>query len=179
MRPPPCRGRGRSDDGGRPPPELIERLIDQWSRGAQVVWAARRASQSVATIYYWVMRRIVGLRGMPPHGADFFLVDRTVLDAFRGFSERNISVLALITWLGFSQASIEYDKQPRGSGRSAWSFSRKIRLVVDSVTAFSDFPVRLCGIAGVALLIIAVIASIIALTMLSDVAAIGLLIAAT
>ena len=140
------------------PPETLSAMVARWREGAQVVWATRRAHPSdrshtrFAALYYWVMRHIVGLKEMPARGADFFLIDRAVIEAFRRFSERNVSVLALITWLGFRQEYIEYDKQPRRAGQSGWTLSRKITLVVDSVTSFSDFPIRLCTYAGVALI---------------------------
>jgi dolichol-phosphate mannosyltransferase len=140
------------------PPETIEPMMAEWRRGAQVVWAARRGRPSTfSVLYYGIMRRIVGVTDMPAHGADFFLIDRAVLDAFRRFPERNVSVLALITWLGFRQAHIEYDKQPRAAGQSGWTLARKLRLVVDSVTAFSDLPLRLCGYGGVALMAMALV----------------------
>ena len=53
-------------------------------------------------------------------------------------------MFALITWLGFRQEYIEYDKQPRAAGRSGWTIARKIKLVVDSITAFSDAPIQAC-----------------------------------
>ena len=61
------------------PPETIGAMLDRWSRGAQVVWAVRRSRPgarshaSLAAIYYWIVRRVVGLRDMPATGADFFL----------------------------------------------------------------------------------------------------------
>jgi dolichol-phosphate mannosyltransferase len=63
------------------PPELIERMIEAWRSGSQVVWAVRRTPPDIfATVYHWIMRRLVGLKEMPATGADFFLVDRSVLD---------------------------------------------------------------------------------------------------
>jgi dolichol-phosphate mannosyltransferase len=117
------------------------------------------------------MRRVVGLKEMPAHGADFFLVDRIVLDAFRQFPERNVSVLALITWVGFRQAHIEYDKAPRAGGRSGWTVARKIRLVIDSITAFSDFPIRLCAYAGAALMVAALVLGLVGLLLLPNLGA--------
>jgi polyisoprenyl-phosphate glycosyltransferase len=142
------------------PPEFIGRMIERWRAGAQVVWAVRRqrpgetSHRGFAALYYFVMRRLVGMKEMPKTGADFFLVDRRVIDAFRQSHERNTSVLALITWLGFRQEQIEYDKQPRASGRSGWTLAKKVKLVIDSVTAFSDFPLRWCLYAGFALLLL-------------------------
>ena len=136
------------------PPETLASMVARWRQGAQVVWATRRARpgdpshRGFAALYYWMMRHLVGMTEMPARGADFFLVDRVVVDAFRRFSERNVSVLALITWLGFRQEYVEYDKQPRLSGQSGWTLSRKIKLVVDSITSFSGFPIRLCTYVG-------------------------------
>jgi polyisoprenyl-phosphate glycosyltransferase len=140
------------------PPETIAAMVDAWKQGAQVIWAVRReqpgsaSHASFASLYYWIMRHAVGMTDMPARGADFFLIDRVVIDAFRRCDERNVSVFALITWLGFRQATIEYDKQPRAAGASGWTLARKLKLVVDSVTAFSDLPIRLCTYAGLVLL---------------------------
>jgi len=144
------------------PPELLGEMIARWRAGAQVVWAVRRQRPNdphqhadhkrSAAIYYWVMRELVGMRDMPANGGDFFLIDRVVVEAFRQSQERNTSVFALITWLGFRQDQIEYDRGTRVAGTSGWTLARKITLVVDSVTSFSDFPLRWCLYGGVALI---------------------------
>jgi len=89
---------------------------------------------------------------MPARGADVFLVDRAVIDAFRQFPERHASVFALITWMGFRQEFVEYDKQPRAAGKSGWTRAKKIKLVIDSVTGFSEAPIRACTHLGLAAL---------------------------
>jgi polyisoprenyl-phosphate glycosyltransferase len=154
------------------PPETLATMVGRWRQGAQVVWATRRAQpgeashRGFAALYYWMMRRLVGMTEMPARGADFFLLDRVVVDAFRRFSERNVSVLALITWLGFRQEFVAYDKQPRLSGQSGWTLARKIKLVVDSITSFSDFPIRLCTYTGLALFACSLVLLIFAVVLL-------------
>jgi dolichol-phosphate mannosyltransferase len=154
------------------PPETLTSMVARWRQGAQVVWATRsanpgdRSHKRFAALYYWVMRHMVGMKEIPARGADFFLIDRVGIEAFRRFSERNVSVLALITWLGFRQEYIEYDKQPRRAGQSGWTLSRKIKLVVDSITAFSDFPIRLCTYAGLALLAASLVLLVASIAML-------------
>lgn len=139
------------------PPETLPALIAQWQTGAQVVWAVRaqREGESTTTVgfaklYYLIMRRVVGIHEMSANGADFFLLDRQVLDAFCQFRERNVSILALLTWMGFRQAFITYDKQARLHGKSGWNLGKKLKLVVDSVTSFSYLPIRLMSIVGFA-----------------------------
>ena len=154
------------------PPETLAAMVARWRQGAQVVWATRRARpgdpshRGFAAVYYWMMRRPVGMTEMPARGADFFLVDRVVVDAFRRFSERNVSVLALITWLGFRQEYVEYDKQQRVSGQSGWTLARKIKLVVDSITSFSGFPIRLCTYVGLMFLMCSLVLVLFAVALL-------------
>jgi polyisoprenyl-phosphate glycosyltransferase len=148
------------------PPEMIGDLLAEWRQGAQVVWAVRRtrpgerAHQGFAAVYYWIMRRLVGLTAMPGRGADVFLIDRRVIDAMRSYPMRNTSILALITSLGFRQSFVEYDKAARAAGQSGWTLAKKVKLVVDSVTGFSDFPIRWCGYAGAALLLLSMVVAL-------------------
>jgi len=154
------------------PPETIRAMLERWRAGAEVVWATRRerpgdrTHSGFAAVYYWIMRRVVGMNEMPERGADFFLIGKPVLDAFRQFRERNVSVLALITWIGFRQETIEYDKQPRTAGRSGWTLARKVKLVVDSIVSFTDLPIRLCWYGGAALLALAVVVGVIGIAQL-------------
>ncbi len=142
------------------PPETIKTMVDRWNRGAQVVWAVRRtrpgarAHTGCAAIYYWIVRKVVGLREMPATGVDFFLADRRVVDAFKSFPERATSIFNHLTWMGFRQEQVEYDKQPRAAGASGWTLARKIQLVSDSVTAFSNAPLRWCAYLGAVLIAI-------------------------
>ncbi len=132
------------------PPEALPGLVARWRRAAHVVWAARagREGETASTIgfsrlYYLIMRRLVGLKEMPADGADFFLIDRRVIDAFRQFNETNVSIFALLTWMGFRQETVAYTKQARRHGRSGWTLAKKIKLLLDSVASFSYFPIRL------------------------------------
>jgi glycosyltransferase involved in cell wall biosynthesis len=137
------------------PPEILPKLFACWQDGVQVVCAvrARRNGEKISSLgfsrlYYLIMRNFVGLKEMPATGADFFLLDRKVVDAFCQFRESNTNILALITWMGFRQVMITYDKQPRLHGHSGWSFRKKLKLVVDSITSFSYLPIRLMSYMG-------------------------------
>lgn len=137
------------------PPETIPELIERWQEGNQVVWAVRGArlgesasKKAASKLYYFIMRRLVGLKEMPPTGADFLLMDRAVVDAFSRFREQHVSILALISWMGFRQTEVRYDKQPRLHGVSGWSLKKKLKLAVDSVTAFTHLPIRFMSYLG-------------------------------
>ncbi|MFT5123583.1 MAG: glycosyltransferase involved in cell wall biosynthesis [Kiritimatiellia bacterium] len=137
------------------PPETIPQLLEEWEQGNQVVWAVRaaREGESATTIgfsrlYYWIMRRLVGMKEMPATGADFLLMDRKVIEAFNRFNESNVSILSLITWMGFKQTRILYTKEARLHGETGWTFAKKFKLVIDSVTSFTYLPIRMMSVLG-------------------------------
>ncbi len=137
------------------PPELVPALLEEWHKGAQTVWAVRRTRERerastiiLGWLYHAIIRRIGG-GYRPLMGADFFLLDRRVIDAVIQFRETHVSLLNLISWMGFRQAFISYDKQPRLHGKSGWNLEKKIRLALDSITAFSYVPIRIISYVGI------------------------------
>jgi len=137
------------------PPEIIEQLLEKWRVGAQIVWAVRRRRDGEkavqllgARIYYGMLRKFTDFDQMPETGADFFLIDRIAIDGLSKFQERNVSVFALIHWMGYRQEQVLYDKQARLHGISGWSLSAKIKLVLDTIISFSHGPIRFISILG-------------------------------
>jgi dolichol-phosphate mannosyltransferase len=136
------------------PPEVIPRLLDAWGGAAKVVWGVRakregekRSTRFFSRLYYFLMNALTVVR-MPPLGADLFLADRAVIDAFRHVSSKHASVFMTIVWLGFPQSSISYVKRSRLSGKSKWTVAKKIKLALDSLLAFSDVPIRYMSVLG-------------------------------
>jgi dolichol-phosphate mannosyltransferase len=136
------------------PPELILQMLELLQQGHDVVWAvrARREAESwrrqaASRIYYAIMRAIA-TADMPAQGADFVLVGRKVIDAYNAIPEKHSSLLAMVLWMGYRQTSIEYVKQARHSGKSKWTFSKKLKLFVDSVVSFSYVPIRFMSVLG-------------------------------
>lgn len=137
------------------PPEVIPQLLEQWRAGAQVVWAVRegrpgetRATVASSRLYYRLMRCLAGMEQLPAQGADFLLLDRVVIEALRSFRETNVSLFALVTWMGFRQRAVPYIKEARARGISGWTMEKKLKLFVDSITSFTYWPVRVMSYTG-------------------------------
>jgi glycosyltransferase involved in cell wall biosynthesis len=137
------------------PPELLRDLIQHWEQGWQVVWGVRSKTRgrslparAASRIYHTMMRRFAGIEHLPEHGADCFLADRAVTDALLQFGERHNNLFVLLAWIGFRQTSVTYEKADRASGRSGWTMTKKIDLLMDSVSAFSYKPIRWMSVAG-------------------------------
>lgn len=126
-------------------PELVRAMRQQ---NAHIVWhtRAKRGDPQMkvlfAGLYYFVIRRIFGLRGIPPRGADMVLLRRRVLDELKKVGGANINILALIAQMGFRQARIAGERRPRLHGKGNFTFGKNIKLFFDTITAHTAAPLR-------------------------------------
>jgi len=138
------------------PPEVLEKLYEEWKKGFHVVWAVRKKREGEAKrnilfskVYYRIMKSTSALKNIPAEGADFFLMDSTVAHVINQIEETHISLFSLVIWIGFRQTCVPYVKQSRSFGRSGWTLAKKLDLLVDSITSFTYFPIRLMSYAGI------------------------------
>ncbi|NNE69587.1 MAG: glycosyltransferase family 2 protein [Rhodothermales bacterium] len=124
-------------------------MIDTWQQGYDVVYGVRRQRDGVswlqratARVFYRVFRRMSEVDA-PLDTGDFRLVSRAVLDAYRELDEQQPYVRGLISWLGFNQTGVEYDREPRAGGSSKYAWRDRMRLALDGIASFSGRPLRL------------------------------------
>ena len=136
------------------PPELIVSFREALASGHYDVVVGSRVSRSdplrdrVLSFVFWGLYRSLIQSEVPTGGVDVFGCTRTFRDHVLSLRESNSTLVGLIFWLGFRRAEISYQRHPRRHGKSAWSFRRKFRYLLDSCFAFSDLPVRLLSLAG-------------------------------
>jgi len=137
------------------PPEIIPRLLAKWRDGDQIVWAVRgghegrlRTAHFFPRLYRSTMAKVLDNGHIASAGSDVVLIDRVVIDAVTKHREANLSIFATLAWLGFQQGTISYTKEARKYGNSGWTLKKKSKLFIDSVTAFSYFPIRFMSMFG-------------------------------
>jgi glycosyltransferase involved in cell wall biosynthesis len=104
----------------------------------------------LASAAFWWLNRLVVQREVPRGGVDVFAVTRTVRDHLMALPEQNSSLIGLLFWLGFRRTEVRYRRRPRHTGKSSWTFARKLRYSLDSLFAFTDWPIRILSITGLA-----------------------------
>jgi len=138
------------------PPEVVPGLVRKWQEGWDVVYAVRKKRKenfvlrSCYHLFYRFLGRISDVP-MPPDAGDFCLMDRRVVQVLKAMPERNRYVRGIRAWAGFKQCGVEYERDKRFAGKSKYSFAKLMRLGLDGITAFSQFPLRLCGYLGYAM----------------------------
>lgn len=99
-------------------------------------------SRFASSLFWGLYRRLV-VRDMPEGGVDIFGCNRTFRDQLLQLEESRSSLIALIFWLGFRRKLVAYERLVRQEGVSAWTLSKKIDYMMDSIFAFTDYPIRM------------------------------------
>lgn len=137
------------------PPELFTVLIEKWREGSDAVFGVRDRDRE-ASFFEKITSRVAtylmkkyALKNIPERNTDVFLIDKKVVDVIRSIKEKNVSIFGLILWLGFKQIEVPYKKERRKAGRSKWTLSKKIKILLDTFVSFSYFPIRLMSVMGI------------------------------
>ncbi len=136
------------------PPELIPELIKKWQEGYDVVYTCRQHTADTgplknitSRLFYTVINRLSEVN-IPPGAADFRLLDRKAVEAFRALGERALFLRGLVSWVGYRQIAIPYEAHGRYGGKSKYPFIRMLRLAADGITSFSSIPLYLSAFIG-------------------------------
>lgn len=135
------------------PPSIIIEMARKWQDNNPYVIAVRKErddpffTRVYASIYYWLLRTLV-VPNYPHGGFDMFMLDKKALPHLRD-SAKDINPSLLSYWLGFSPVKIEYTRGKRLHGKSRWTFTKKVKFLLDSLLGFSVLPLRLISLFGV------------------------------
>lgn len=136
------------------PPEVILEMVRYWQDGYDVVYAVRRSRKGesllkklTAKLFYRFIN-VLSETKIPVDTGDFRLIDKRVRACFQTLTEKNRFIRGLITWLGFKQIGIYYEREPRHSGKTKYNYTKLIRLAFDVIFAFSSKPLKLALSAG-------------------------------
>jgi len=143
------------------PPELIPQVVERWRAGHEVVQTIRREPADTSPLkrtgsrwFYRILSALTRLN-VTPGAADFRLMDRVAVAAFLACGERRRFNRGLVQWIGFAYAEVPYDAEPRHAGRSKYSLHAMVRLAGDAIFSFSSWPLRLAGLVGVVVSLLA------------------------
>jgi dolichol-phosphate mannosyltransferase len=138
------------------PLSLITEMFDKIHQQdrCDIVWATRKSTESgllestFSKIYASLMKKYVSVL-YPSKGFDIVMFSKKVSTILNQNIENNSSIFLQILTLGFKQDFVVYDKKPRIKGKSKWTFSKKMKLFIDSFVAFSYAPIRFVSFLGI------------------------------
>ncbi|WP_282935703.1 glycosyltransferase family 2 protein [Paenibacillus sp. RC67] len=136
------------------PPELILQMISKWKEGFDVIYAKRTKRKGetyfkklTARLFYRLLSASTDI-AIPIDTGDFRLLDRRVCDEMKRIPESNRFVRGLVSWVGFRQTAIEYERDERLAGETHYPLKKMLKLSLDGITSFSYKPLKLASYLG-------------------------------
>lgn len=134
-------------------PENIALMVDEYAKGHEVVYGVRSERKTdtffkrfTAEGYYHLMRKM-GVDLVFNH-ADFRLMSRKALDAFKEYGEANLFLRGIAREVGFSSSTVEYERRERMAGESKYPLRKMLSFAWEGVSSFSTVPLRAITILG-------------------------------
>lgn len=131
------------------PPEVIPEMVKRWREGNDVVYGIRREREGeskfklwTAKVFYRLLNRLSDTK-MPLDTGDFRLLDRKVVEVIKAMPERARFLRGMVSWAGFRQVSISYDRAARHAGDSKYPLRKMIHFAMDGIISFSLVPLKL------------------------------------
>ena len=150
------------------PPEKIPEMYKLWKDGYEIVEGVKsyRGEEKIthslaANRFYKIMSKETGTD--MSYSSDYKLLDRKVINTLLNMPEKNTFFRALSSWVGFKKTSVRYDVAKREGGESKWSRMSLIKYALSNITSFTTRPMYIILYCGIAVLIMGIVLSIIAL----------------
>jgi dolichol-phosphate mannosyltransferase len=131
------------------PPELIQDMVEKWSQGYDVVYGVRSERIGESAFKLWTAKAFYRLMNylsdvtIPLDTGDFRLMDRRVVKALSAMPERDRFLRGMVSWVGFRQIPLPYQRDKRLAGVSKYPFWKMVRFASDGILSFSLVPLRL------------------------------------
>lgn len=152
-----CRGRVvvTMDSDLQYPPEEVPRLLAELSSEYPVV-SGYRAHRRDPVLRRWLtnaLSRWLGRRTgqqLRDFGSMFRAYDRQVIEQLLSFREQRRYIPSLVAWLGVPVKEIPIEHAARGQSGSRYRFRQLVDMLLDLVTGYSTFPLRVVTLTGLA-----------------------------
>jgi polyisoprenyl-phosphate glycosyltransferase len=160
-----CRGRRILiiDADLQDPPELLPEMLQRMDAGADVVYGQRRRRKgesrfklATSALFYRLISGLSSVK-LPLDTGDFRLISRRVLDAFLLMPERARFIRGMISWIGYRQEALLYDRDARYAGDTKYPVWTLMKLAIDAITGFSTKPLHFATFAGGATVLMAIV----------------------
>jgi glycosyltransferase involved in cell wall biosynthesis len=159
------------------PPEVILDMIERWRAGYQVAYGLRKVRAGERRwrlwsikIFYRLMQRLSDTP-IPLDTGDFRLIDRQAVDALLRLPESHRYLRGMVSWVGFKQIAVSYNRDARYAGESKYSLFKLIRLALDGLMSFSFVPLRVTiyfGFMTMALSLLGIVVAIVYRLLIRD-----------
>ncbi|KLI75134.1 MULTISPECIES: glycosyltransferase family 2 protein [Lacticaseibacillus] len=151
------------------PPRVIPEMLAHWREGYDVVYGKRRKRSGetwfkklTAETFYRVLKAVTSI-DIPVDTGDFRLMDRRVVNVLKQMNEQDPYVRGMVSWVGYKQVAVEYDRQERTAGKTHYPLRKMLHLAMNGITSFSTVPLTIANWLSGFFLLVAVVTTFVSL----------------
>lgn len=149
--------------------EAIVEMVKLYNQGTDIVYGVRKERKTdtffkkhTAQAFYKLMKTMGG--DIVYNHADFRLMSLRTVKALVAHPERNLFIRGMVCSLGYSTASVYYDRKERFAGESKYPLSKMLNFALDGITSFSVKPLRLITTFGLLFILVSLASILYALS---------------
>ena len=145
------------------PPELLLTMKSMLEKNPDLDcvgtrWTTRDGEPPIrsffAKMFYQLINKISQVE-MVDGARDFRFMRRQMVDAILEVSEYNRFSKGIFAWVGFRTEYLEYKNVERVAGKTSWSFWQLLNYSLEGIINFSDAPLTIAFLGGVAACLLA------------------------
>jgi len=117
-----------------------------------------------SAIFWWVHRKFIN-SNTPKGGFDGVGLSAKASKTLSELPELNTSFTSQLQWIGYRQVFVPFHRVRRQSGKSSWTYRRKVKLFADSLYGFTGAPIAVLAALGVistAIMVVVLVATLFA-----------------
>ena len=143
-------------------PEHIIQMYEKLQEGYDVVWARRINRKDTGAVRFFskLFYRLCNLftdRDIDANLSNYSIARKKVIKEQCRMRERCRDFSVFQQWLGFNTTILDLESDERGSGKSSYRFTKKLRLALEIVTSQSNRPLYISIAFGFAFVILSVV----------------------
>ena len=142
--------------------DAVDAMVDKYLGGCDIVYGVRSSRKKdtffkrfTAEAFYRLMN-FMGAETVFNH-ADYRLLSRRALEGLAGFKEVNLFLRGIVPMIGYTSATVEYERGERFAGESKYPLKKMLAFAMEGITSLSVKPIRYITFLGVLVFLVSLV----------------------
>ena len=142
--------------------DAVDAMVEKFLSGCDIVYGVRSSREKdtffkrfTAEAFYRLMN-FLGAETVFNH-ADYRLMSRRALEGLAGFKEVNLFLRGVVPMIGYTTATVEYERGERFAGESKYPLKKMLTFAMEGITSLSTKPIRYITALGFLIFLVSII----------------------
>ena len=139
----------------------VDEMVAKYHDGCDIVYGVRSSRKKdtffkrVTAEGFYRFMNVLGANVVFNH-ADYRLMSKAALEGLAEFKEVNLFLRGIVPMIGYTTATVEYERGERFAGESKYPLKKMIAFALEGITSLSTKPIRLITALGFLIFLVSV-----------------------